>query len=206
MTPGGTPGSGPAERVHRGRKPRGRETGSRTLIPSPTASQELPQPRHIGIFGGVSGLGEREQSSRSSLGGPWRDGGTAMDTQKIIHYRKRSVQLLESALAQMRGGHWSRSEDLLWGSLTLAVKGVALSRGLQLDGDQAVREYAEQLGRERKDRRIRDAFSQLGSFGDAVERLREGRFSGDRLVPVLEDVGGAIQRLWELAEREEDGQ
>ncbi len=129
-----------------------------------------------------------------------------MDTQKIIHYRKRSVQLLESALAQMRGGHWSRSEDLLWGSLTLAVKGVALSRGLQLDGDQAVREYAEQLGRERKDRRIRDAFSQLGSFGDAVERLREGRFSGDRLVPVLEDVGGAIQRLWELAEREEDGQ
>jgi hypothetical protein len=128
-----------------------------------------------------------------------------MDTQRIIRYRKRSVQLLESALDQMRGGHWSRSEDLLWGSLTLAVKGVALSHGVQLDGDQAVREYAEQLGRERRDRRIRDAFTQLGSFSDAVERMREARSSADRLVPVLEDVGGAIQRLWELSAREEDG-
>ena len=125
-----------------------------------------------------------------------------MDTKRISRYRKQSVQLLENALNQMREGHWSRSEDLLWGSLTLAVKGVALSRGEQLEDNEAVREYATRLGQERRDRRIRDAFSQLSNFGDSVERLREGHFRVDRLLPVLEDVSSAIERLWEMAPRD----
>ncbi len=127
-----------------------------------------------------------------------------MDAQKISRYRKQSVQLLESALVQMRGGHWSRSEDLLWGSLTLAVKGVALSRDTQLDGEEAVRQYSIQLGQEWRDRRIRDAFSQLANFGDALEGLREGRFRVDPLVLVLEDVSAAIERLWEITARGDD--
>ena len=85
----------------------------------------------------------------------------SVDTQRINGYRKKSIQLLHNALDQMRSGHWSRSEDLLWGSLTLAVKGVALSRGAQLDGEEAVRQYTTQLGQERRDRRIRDAFAFL---------------------------------------------
>ena len=121
-----------------------------------------------------------------------------VDTKRILRYRKQSIQLLENAFNQMRGGHWSRSEDLLWGSLTLAVKGVALSRGEQLDGEEAVREFASQLGRERRDRRIRDAFSQLAGFGDGVERIRESHFRIDRLVPMLEDVSSAVERLWEM--------
>ncbi len=127
----------------------------------------------------------------------------AVDHQKILRYRKQSIQLLESAFNQMRNGHWSRSEDLLWGSLTLAVKGVALSRGKQLDGEEAVREYAAQLGRERRDRRIREAFSQLADFGDSVERIRESRFRVDRLVLILEDVSSAVERLWAMTPRDD---
>ena len=108
-----------------------------------------------------------------------------VDHERILRYRKQSLQLLESAFNQMRSGRWSRSEDLLWGSLTLAVKAVALSRGEQPDGEEAVREYAGQLGRERRDRRIREAFSQLAEFGDSVERIRESRFRFDRLIPIL---------------------
>ena len=126
-----------------------------------------------------------------------------LDNQKIARYRKQSVHLLESAINEMRGGHWSRSEDLLWGSLTLAVKGVALTRGKELDGDEAVQEYASQLGQERRDRRIREAFTQLASFGDSVERLRESRSRVDRLVSVLEDVTSAIERLWEMVQRDD---
>ena len=121
-----------------------------------------------------------------------------IDNQKIDRYRKQSVHLLQSAIGEMRGGHWSRSEDLLWGSLTLAIKGVALSRGEELDGDEAVQEYASQLGKERRDRRIREAFPQLASFGDSVERLSESRSQVNRLVSVLEDVTSAIERLWEM--------
>ena len=86
----------------------------------------------------------------------------------------------------------------MWGSLTLAVKEVALSRGRQLDGDDQVRDYAAQLGQQRRDRRIRDAFSQLANFADSVERIRESRFRVDRLVPVIEDVSSAVERLWEM--------
>ena len=121
-----------------------------------------------------------------------------IDDQKITRYRKQSLHLLESAFNEMRGGRWFRSEDLLWGSLTLAIKGVALTRGEELDGDEAVQEYASQLGRERRDRRIREAFTQLASFGDSVERLRESRSRVDRLLPVLEDVTSAIEKLWEM--------
>ena len=126
-----------------------------------------------------------------------------VDQQRILRYRKQSLQLLESAFNQMRSGHWSRSEDLLWGSLTLAVKGVALSRGEQLDDEGAVREYAAQLGREGRDRRIREAFSQLAAFGDSVERIRESRFRVDRLVPMLEDVSSAVERLWGMVPRDD---
>ena len=127
----------------------------------------------------------------------------AVDGKKIIRYRKQSIQLLENAFNQMRSGHWSRSEDLLWGSLTLAVKGVALSRGDQIDGEEAVRDYAAQIGQERRDRRIREAFSQLANFGDSVERIRESRFRIDRLVPMLEDVSSAVERLWGMVPRDD---
>lgn len=129
-----------------------------------------------------------------------------MDTQRIDRYRKRSVHLLEGAFNEMRGGRWSRSEDLLWGSLTLAVKGVALSRGTQLDGEQEVREYATRLGQEGRDRRIRDAFGRLANIGDSLERIRESNFRLDRLVPMLEDVSSAIERLWELVPRDDDAE
>ena len=122
----------------------------------------------------------------------------SVDTIRIRRYRKQSIQLLENAFDQMRGGRWSRSEDLLWGSLTLAVKGVALSQGKQLDGEEQVREYAAQLGQERRDRRIRDAFSQLAKFADSVERIGESGFRVDRLVPIIEDVSSAVERLWEM--------
>ncbi len=123
----------------------------------------------------------------------------ASDTQRIGRYRKQSINLLQGALQQIKQSHWTRSEDLLWGSLTLAVKGVALSRGDQLTSDEEVREYVSQLGHEQRDRRLREAFTQLSNFGESVERLREARSRVDRIIPMLEDVSSAIERLWEMA-------
>ena len=127
----------------------------------------------------------------------------AVDRQRILRYRRQSFQYLDSAFDEMRRGGWSRTEDFLWGSLTLAVKGVALSRGEQVDGQEAVREYATQLGQEHRDRRIREAFAQLNTFADWVERVRELRYRVDRLVPVLEDISSAVERLWEMVPRDD---
>ena len=121
----------------------------------------------------------------------------AVDTSRITRYRSQSLRLLESALEQMRAGRWERSEDLMWGSLTLAVKGVALSRGQDLEGDDAVQAYATQVGQERRDRRIREAFTQLSAFGETVTRVRDSRARVDHLFRILEDVMAAVERLWE---------
>ena len=128
----------------------------------------------------------------------------AVDTQRIRRYRTQSLRLLDSALSQMRSGKWALSEDLLWGSMTLAVKAVALTRGVTLEGDEAVREYAAQLGRETRDRRIRETFDQLVSFSGLVERVRDSRARMDRLFTVLDDVAAAVERLWEMVAADEE--
>ena len=121
------------------------------------------------------------------------------DTHFIQRYRTRSLRFLESAFTEMRGGRWRQSEELLWGSLTLAVKGVALTQGERLEGDEQVRAYAYRLGQEHRDRRIREAFNQLATFTDTVERVRESRSRADQLFLVLDDVSSAVRRLWEMA-------
>ena len=122
----------------------------------------------------------------------------ATDTARINRYRSQSLRLLDNALGDMRGGRWAQSEDLLWGSLTLAVKAVALSRGKSLNDDTSVREYAEQLGKERRDKRIREAFDRLAAFGESLQNIRESRGRLDRLFSVLDDVAAAVEQLWDL--------
>ena len=124
---------------------------------------------------------------------------TKKDEDRLLRYRGQSLRLLQDAMDEIRGGRWDRCEELLWGSLILAVKGVALGRGRELDGLKAVEEYAQELGQENRDRRIREAFTKLSSFGETAERVRESRIRADHLVTTLEDVTGAVERLWDLA-------
>lgn len=124
---------------------------------------------------------------------------------RIRRYRSQSLRLLDNALSEMRGGRWLRAEELLWGSLTLAVKGVALSRGEPAEDYAAVKAYAVRLGKELRDRRIREAFNYLETLGDSLERARESRRRVERLFQTLDDIGAAVERLWDLADTLNDG-
>lgn len=126
-----------------------------------------------------------------------------LERSKILRYRSQSLRFLEDAATQARSARWTRAEDLLWGSLTLAVKGVALSRGLELAGDEEVREYAAQLGGERRDRRMREAFGRIADFAQAAQHIRKSRYGADRVASMLEDVRAVVKRLWELASPED---
>jgi len=121
------------------------------------------------------------------------------DEDRMVRYRGQSLRLLQDAMDEIRGGRWGRCEELLWGSLTLAVKGVALGRGKELDGLKAVEDYAKELGDENRDRRIREAFTKLAAFGETAEQVRESRIRADHLAQTLEDVTGAVERLWDMA-------
>lgn len=124
-------------------------------------------------------------------------------SQRLVRYHSQSVRLLRDAMNEARQARWLRCEELLWGSVTLAVRGLALSRGDEVEERQAVEEYARKLGQEYNDRRIRDAFSRLGSFADAADRVRESRSGAQHLVAVLEDITAAIERLWDFLPMDE---
>lgn len=124
---------------------------------------------------------------------------TKKDEDRLLRYRGQSLRLLQDAMDEIRASRWGRCEELLWGSLTLAVKGVALGQGKELDGLKAVEAYALELGQEHRDRRIRESFTKLSSFGETAEKVRESRIRADHLVQTLEDVTGAVERLWNLA-------
>ena len=117
---------------------------------------------------------------------------------RLTRYHGQSVRLLRDAMNEARQSRWLRCEELLWGSVTLAVRGVALSRGDEVDDRQAVEQYAQGLGRERNDRRIRDAFTRLSTFADAADRMRESRGGAQQLIAILEDVTSAVERLWDM--------
>ena len=121
------------------------------------------------------------------------------DEDRLLRYRGQSLRLLQDAMDEIRQGRWERCEELLWGSLTLAVKGVALGRGRELDGLKAVEDFALELGQENRDRRIRESFTKLASFGETAEKVRESRIRADHLVATLEDVTGAVEKLWGMA-------
>lgn len=122
------------------------------------------------------------------------------DMARIARYRSQSLRLLESAMSELRGGRWNRSEEQLWGSLSLAVKGAAISRGESVEDDAAVRAYAKQLGTDLRDRRIREAFDQLSALNEALERARETRRRVEGVFRTLDDISGAVEKLWDLVD------
>ena len=117
---------------------------------------------------------------------------------RLARYHGQSVRFLRDAMNEARQSRWLRCEELLWGSVTLAVRGVALTRGDEVDDRRSVEEYARTLGQESNDRRIRDAFTRLNSFADAADRVRESRAGAQQLIAVLEDVTSAVERLWDM--------
>ena len=129
-----------------------------------------------------------------------------LDYRRIARYRSQSLRLLENAMTELRSGRWNRSEEMLWGSLTLAVKGAALSRGDELTDDNAVREYAAALGADLRDRRVRESFAQLTSLSDALERARESRRRVEGVFRALDDISGAVETLWDLVDANQASQ
>ena len=120
--------------------------------------------------------------------------------RRLARYRSQSLRLRDDALDEMQAGRWLRAEELLWGSLTLAVKGAALSRGQELTDDAALKAYANRLGRRLRDRRIRDSFARLDQFSDAVDRAQESRRRMDQVFQIVEDTTAAVERLWNFAD------
>lgn len=114
---------------------------------------------------------------------------------RLTRYRSQALRLLDSAQTAMSRGQWNQSEELLWGSLVAAARGVALWHGEAADSDQALRDFLRRLGEQERDRYIRDAFDHLSALSDAAERVRERRSRVDYLFLAMDDLTEAVERL-----------
>ena len=114
---------------------------------------------------------------------------------RLSRYRSQAVRLQESAHVAMQRGQWSQAEDLIWGSLVAASRGVALWYGEDAGDDAALRQFVRRVGEEEKDRYIRDAFDHLSALADAAERVRERRTRVDYLILAMDDLDEGLDRL-----------
>ena len=117
---------------------------------------------------------------------------------RLARYRAQALRLLESAQAAMSRGRWSQSEELLWGSLVAAARGVAAWHGEAAESDAELRAFLQRLGEQERDRYIRDAFDHLSALSDAAERVRERRTRVDYLFLAMDDLSQSIERLVDL--------
>ena len=114
---------------------------------------------------------------------------------RLARYRSQALRLLDSAQTAMTRGQWSQSEELLWGSLVAAVRGVALWQGEAAESDAEMKDFVRRLGEQERDRYIRDAFDHLSALSDAAERVRDRRSRVDYLFLAMDDVTEAVERL-----------
>ena len=114
---------------------------------------------------------------------------------RLARYRSQALRLQESAHIAMQRGQWSQAEDLIWGSLVAASRGVALWYGEDAGDDARLKEFVRRVGEEEKDRYIRDAFDHLSALAEAAERVRERRSRVDYLILAMDDLDEGIDRL-----------
>ena len=115
--------------------------------------------------------------------------------RRLARYRNQAVRLQESAHVAMQRGQWSQAEDLIWGSLVAASRGVALWYGEDVSDDARLKDFVKRVGEEEKDRYIRDAFDHLSALADAAERVRERRTRVDYLILAMDELDEGIDRL-----------
>ena len=115
--------------------------------------------------------------------------------RRLARYRNQAVRLQESAHVAMQRGQWSQAEDLIWGSLVAASRGVALWYGEDVSDDARLKDFVKRVGEEEQDRYIRDAFDHLSALADAAERVRERRTRVDYLILAMDELDEGIDRL-----------
>ena len=114
---------------------------------------------------------------------------------RLTRYRSQALRLLNSAQSTMSRGQWNQAEDLLWGSVVAAARGVALWHGEPAASDAELKDFVRRLGDQERDRYIRDAFDHLSAWADAAERVRDRRSRVDYLFLAMDDVSEAVERL-----------
>ena len=84
--------------------------------------------------------------------------------EKTKKHRTQSVHYFENALRYIEMGDSEKASELLWGSMSQALKAVAANRGIRLKSHKDIRNYAIEATRATRDDSIWHAFTTAQSL------------------------------------------
>jgi hypothetical protein len=119
--------------------------------------------------------------------------------RRVRRYVERSQHYLENAYASLEQREVEKAGEFLWGSMAQAVKAVAAFNRVRLPSHDALRSYASELSRVRRQPEIYDAFShaQLLHAG-----FYEGGYTRKLVMEYGERIKRGVSRLLSLIPRE----
>ena len=79
--------------------------------------------------------------------------------RRVEKHKSQSIHYYENAMKSIRTGNVEKASEFLWGSVSQAIKAVALSRGIELRSYRQIRDYAMEIARDLRDESIRHAFN-----------------------------------------------
>jgi hypothetical protein len=84
--------------------------------------------------------------------------------EKTKKHRTQSVHYFKNALRYIEMGDSEKASELLWGSMSQALKAVAANRGMRLKSHKDIRNYAMEVTRAMRDDSIWHAFTTAQSL------------------------------------------
>lgn len=121
---------------------------------------------------------------------------------KVEKYAAQSWHYLRNASKFIDAGDSEKASEFLWGSMTQALKALALSKGIRLQNHREIWNYVESLTKELEDKSIYDAFRHAHdlhiNFYESGIELREVRI-------MAEDVKVTVGKLLGYIPKEERG-
>ena len=112
----------------------------------------------------------------------------------------QSDHYFRNALGAIEAGSTEKASELLWGSITQALKAVAARKGTELNSHGELRKYAGDLAKELEDESILRDFSDAESLHRNFYNLR---FKLEDITDRVDGVKKATEKLIRLAEEPE---
>jgi len=121
-------------------------------------------------------------------------------SSRVGKHKSQSIHYYENALRFIEAGDAEKASEFLWGSVSQAIKAVAMSRGIELRSHRRIRDYAIELAKSLQDESIRQAFISAQSLHS---NFYESGLLLEDVVMGADDAKKLVAKLFELIPGEE---
>ncbi len=116
-------------------------------------------------------------------------------SKRVKKHKSQSIHYYENALRSIEAGDAEKASEFLWGSVSQAVKALAMHRGIELRSHQRIRSYVMEVAKALQDESIKHSFDVAQSLHS---NFYESGLSLEDVVMGAEDAKQLVARLFSL--------